>query len=59
MIAKTDEWEHYTDSTGRRHWRWPSSDVRDVRIRDAAQIRHVPLPEPAHERETPDRKRRQ
>ena len=59
MNAKTDEWEHYTDITGRRHWRWPASDVKDVRIRDVAQIRNVPLPEPAQERETPERKRRQ
>ncbi len=24
MNAKTNRWESYVDSTGRRHWRWPA-----------------------------------
>ncbi len=57
MNAKADEWEHYTDETGRRHWRWPASDVRDVRIKAEGQRRHVPLPEPSRAREMPKRRR--
>jgi len=25
MNEKTDRWESYTDSAGRRHWRWPAT----------------------------------
>ena len=25
MNAKIDDWESYTDDTGRRHWRWPAT----------------------------------
>jgi hypothetical protein len=51
MDAKTDGWEHYTDDTGRRHWRWPASDVRDVRIGAAGRQRNVDWPEPARARD--------
>ena len=57
MNARTDEWMHYIDETGRRHWRWPASDVRDVRIKAEGQRRNVPLPEPSRARETPTRDR--
>jgi hypothetical protein len=57
MNAKADEWEHYTDGTGRRHWRWPASEARDVRLRLAGQHRNVSLPEPARARENPTRDR--
>lgn len=55
MNTKNDGWEHYTDETGRRHWRWPASDVRDVRLRDAGQHRNVNVPEPSRGREMPER----
>ena len=57
MNARTDGWEHYTDETGRRHWRWPASDVRDVRLKAQGQYRNVNLPEPARDREIPTRDR--
>ena len=57
MNAKADEGEHYTDETGRRHWRWPASDVRDVRLKLQGQYRNVSLPEPSRGREIPKRDR--
>lgn len=55
MNGKADEWEHYTDETGRRHWRWPASDVRDVRLRVQGQYRNVLTPSPLRAREVPKR----
>lgn len=57
MNGKADEWEHYTDETGRRHWRWPASDVRDVRLRVQGQYRNVLSPTPSRAREVPKRDR--
>jgi hypothetical protein len=57
MNGKANEWEHYTDDTGRRHWRWPASDVRDVRLKVQGQFRNVALPEPSRGREIPTRDR--
>lgn len=57
MSTRADGWEHYTDESGRRHWRWPASDVRDVRVRMQGQYRNVPLPEPSRMRENPQRDR--
>jgi len=57
MNAKADEWEHYTDEMGRRHWRWPASDVRDVRLKVEGQYRNVTNPSPSRMREVPMRDR--
>ena len=57
MNGKADEWEHYTDEVGRRHWRWPASDVRDVRVKVQGQYRNVPNPSPSSAREIPMRDR--
>ena len=57
MNAKIDEWQQYFDEAGRRHWRWPASDVRDVRLKAEGQHRHVPLPEPSRARDNPKRER--
>jgi len=27
MNPKSDRWEIYVDSAGRRHWRWPASNA--------------------------------
>ena len=57
MNGKADEWEHYTDEIGRRHWRWPASVVRDVGVRVLGQYRNVVMPTPSRAREVPKRDR--
>jgi hypothetical protein len=52
MNPKRDRWEVYTDSAGKRHWRWPAAsapserDGRDV-VADSRQRTGVPLPQQA------------
>ena len=56
MNAKSDGWEFYTDRSGRRHWRWPGSDTKTVRMPEGAQHRFVGEPDPLPGREHPERK---
>jgi hypothetical protein len=52
MYVKPDKWESYTDTAGRRHWRWPAAsapserDGRDV-VADSRQRTGLPLPQQA------------
>jgi len=53
MNAKTDQWEIYTDKSGKRHWRWPATSVpserdgRDVAV-ESRQRTGSPSPQQAY-----------
>ena len=56
MNARTDRWESYTDKAGRRHWRWPASNVpseRDGRDVDADSRQRAGLHSPQQAHSTP------